>query len=133
MLLLEKTNTQDLAVVKAGLLHDILEDTDCTENELAQRFGEDVLLLVKALTDDKLLSLEMRRELQMKHVGDFDDNLKLIKLADHCSNIASIPVDWSEEKLNSYLAWSIQIAEACSGVSIELDDEYKLRYQKALA
>jgi (p)ppGpp synthase/HD superfamily hydrolase len=39
-------------IVVAGLLHDVLEDTDVTEAELRFRFGSDVAVLVAALTQD---------------------------------------------------------------------------------
>ena len=58
--LLVSRMTKDEEVIAAGYLHDVLEDTAVTEEELEQAFGRRVLELVKAETEDKSLSWEER-------------------------------------------------------------------------
>ena len=48
-----------------GLLHDTLEDTDATYEDLVQRFGPEVAALVAEVTDDKSLPKEERKRLQI--------------------------------------------------------------------
>ena len=51
----------DLTLIIAGLLHDTLEDTETSREELAHAFGEDVSALVAEVSDDKTLKPEVRR------------------------------------------------------------------------
>lgn len=57
----------------------------------------------------------------LSDVGQVDDAVKLIKLADLCSNIASVPGDWAPDRIKDYFAWSRQAAALCAGVSAPLD------------
>src|SRR5262249_11951927 len=52
-LLAEATNGEDATLVVAGLLHDTLEDTETTFDELGKEFGREVADLVAEVTDDK--------------------------------------------------------------------------------
>jgi (p)ppGpp synthase/HD superfamily hydrolase len=50
-------------VIAAGVLHDVLEDTDATPSELEQRFGPDVAALVELVTDDpEIADIEERKD-----------------------------------------------------------------------
>jgi guanosine-3',5'-bis(diphosphate) 3'-pyrophosphohydrolase len=129
-LLTDCAQIKDYKIIQAGVLHDILEDTEITEDELREKFGIGVADYVKNVTDDKALSLEDRKAYQIAHLLDAPDGVKLIKLADHCSNIASIPSSWSENRIQSYLSWSHEVASLCFVVSSSLAEEYKLRFQR---
>ncbi|WP_321529017.1 HD domain-containing protein [Sedimenticola selenatireducens] len=114
-------------VIQAAILHDILEDTSVTEDQLLALFGEKVVEYVKAVTDDKRLNLAERRAAQITHLKSASNAVKLIKLADHCSNIASIPADWSKERIESYISWSRNVVSLCFAASPELAEEYEKR------
>lgn len=126
-LLTNHCKVTDHNVLQAAILHDVLEDTPISKSDLEDRFGEDVRILVARLTDDKSLPLDERRASQLVHVRKSDWRIKLIKLADHCSNIAAIPPSWSEERIDSYVDWSITVSRACAGVCVDLDNEYLRR------
>ena len=66
--LLVSRMTQDAEVIAAAYLHDVLEDTSVTAEELGQVFGSRVLALVQAETEDKSLSWEERKEIGRAHV-----------------------------------------------------------------
>ena len=53
-----------------GLLHDTLEDTDATYEDLVQRFGPEVAALVAEVTDDKSLRKDERKRLQIEKTPD---------------------------------------------------------------
>jgi (p)ppGpp synthase/HD superfamily hydrolase len=53
-------------VVAAGVLHDVLEDTDTDENELEERFGPEVSTLVRAVSDDPSIEDEMSRKAALR-------------------------------------------------------------------
>jgi len=132
MLISTVASIVDLSTLQAAILHDVLEDTDTTEVELKKHFGSEVTEMVISLTDDKSLAIDGRRRCQIEHAAKFSDALKIIKLADHCSNIASIPEKWNVARIKEYLEWSFKVADACSGISSTLDAEYKKRYLIAI-
>src|SRR5271165_1178469 len=57
----------DTNLVMAGLLHDTIEDTGTTAEELERAFGSDITALVVEMTDDKSLPKEVRKERQVEN------------------------------------------------------------------
>ena len=84
-----------------------------------------------ALTDDKQLPGAERKRLQIEHMRGAAREVRLIKLADHCSNIASLPADWPRERKREYLDWSEQVARACAGVRPRSEHEHAARLERA--
>jgi guanosine-3',5'-bis(diphosphate) 3'-pyrophosphohydrolase len=85
----------DVETIVGGLLHDTLEDTDATEEEIRSNFGENVLFLVKGVT--KLGKLKYRG--QERHVESMrkffvamaeDIRVLIIKLADRLHNVQTL-------------------------------------------
>lgn len=130
-LLADVAGVADQDILIASLLHDTLEDTATTKNEIQMSFGTRVLELVDAVTDDKSLPKAERKKQILKHLADAEEAVKLIKLADLCSNVASLPTDWPEQRLHDYLDWTRQAAALCAQVSATLDEEFARRWQKA--
>lgn len=79
-----KVKNKDILV--AGMLHDCLEDTDCTKNELMAKFGDKVATLVDEVSHAKNPTSDDYGEYHEKllHVSD---EAKLIKLADELDKI----------------------------------------------
>ena len=96
-LILQKAKQRD-EVIAAGLLHDTLEDTNTTEIELCEHFGEEVLKLVQAASEpDKSLSWEERKNhtiLSLPHRSN--EEITLI-IADKLHNLRSIQEDIERE------------------------------------
>src|SRR5258708_28327266 len=65
-LLAEATGGGDVVLLLGGLLHDTLEDTDTTYEDLVQRFGPEVAQLVAEGTDDKSLRQQEGKRLQIE-------------------------------------------------------------------
>ncbi|MEK4228054.1 HD domain-containing protein [Solibacillus sp. FSL H8-0538] len=81
-------------VVIAGLLHDVLEDTTATEQELQEKFGDSVLALVKASTElEKSLSWNERKEYVIQQIKHKTDEQLAIMLAEKLHNVKSITVE----------------------------------------
>ena len=80
----------------AALLHDVLEDTQTTEEEIKEKFGEDVLFLVKALTKISKIKYKSTEENQADNFRKMivamasDLRVILIKLADRLHNMRTI-------------------------------------------
>jgi (p)ppGpp synthase/HD superfamily hydrolase len=74
-------------VLAAGLLHDVVEDSDATVEQLRERFGEEVAGLVAALSDDE--SIEPYRERKQEHrqrIAEIDGDALAIYAADKLTN-----------------------------------------------
>lgn len=131
-LLSEYAQINDFRVLEAAILHDVLEDTAIQKEFLLEQFGQEVLSYIESVTDDKTLSLFERRDAQLEHISAAPKEVKLIKLADHCSNIASIPSSWNKVRVTEYLEWSYQMATKCFEASEGLAKIYLNRYETSM-
>ncbi|XP_026793559.3 guanosine-3',5'-bis(diphosphate) 3'-pyrophosphohydrolase MESH1 isoform X2 [Pangasianodon hypophthalmus] len=80
----------DIEVLQAALLHDTIEDTDTTFEELEAMFGNKVARIVQEVTDDKTLPKQERKLLQVKHALHCSHQAKLVKLADKLYNLRDL-------------------------------------------
>ncbi len=81
----------DEQVVAAGVLHDVIEDTEYGYEHLEARFGTRVAELVNAVSEqDKTLAWEERKERYLDHLAIASDDAKAITAADKIHNIQSI-------------------------------------------
>jgi guanosine-3',5'-bis(diphosphate) 3'-pyrophosphohydrolase len=113
--ILMEAGVTDVNIIIAAILHDTIEDTETTGEEIERLFGSEVRSYVEEVTDDKSLSTVERKKTQISH--SLDDYLsfgaKLIKLADKYSNLSTIvenpPEKWSPEIVRGYIDWSFEI------------------------
>jgi (p)ppGpp synthase/HD superfamily hydrolase len=119
------TNGTDAELVAAGWLHDTIEDTATTREQLAQQFGERVAALVVEVTDDMSLPKQERREKQIVDAPRKSPGAKLIKIADKISNIRAriLPQPNQDERddLIDYVAWAEKVVTGCRGANAALD------------
>jgi guanosine-3',5'-bis(diphosphate) 3'-pyrophosphohydrolase len=73
-------------VVAAALVHDVLEDTDVTEAELRQQLGDNVVNIVTAVSEDKGLPWEERKEQYVKSVVAGGEDVWAVSVADKIHN-----------------------------------------------
>jgi guanosine-3',5'-bis(diphosphate) 3'-pyrophosphohydrolase len=115
----------DPIVLAAALLHDTIEDTATTPQELETEFGPQVAAIVAEVTDDKSLTKQARKRLQIEHAGTLSQQAKLVKLSDKICNVRDMshapPVDWSVERKAEYFIWSKQVVDAMRGASPVLE------------
>ena len=82
----------------AAILHDTIEDTDTTADELRRLFGKRITDIVLEVTDDKALDKAERKRLQVEHAPHISRRAKLVKLADKICNLRDIahspPAKW---------------------------------------
>jgi GTP diphosphokinase / guanosine-3',5'-bis(diphosphate) 3'-diphosphatase len=108
-LLLNEAGITDEAVLIAALLHDTVEDTETTFEELEQHFGSLVRDLVAEVTDDRSLPKAVRKQRQIEHAAQLSDRAQLVKFADKIANLRDIsnspPAGWPSERLDAYLEW----------------------------
>ena len=112
-------------VICAALLHDTVEDTETTAEELAAIFGATVTGIVLEVTDDKSLDKAVRKEEQVRHAPHISPEAKLVKLADKICNLrdilASPPADWSADRKRAYFDWAARVVAGLRGVHPTLE------------
>jgi guanosine-3',5'-bis(diphosphate) 3'-pyrophosphohydrolase len=118
------TDGSDAPLVAAGWLHDTIEDTSTSRNDLALEFGEDVASLVVEVTDDKTLPKAERKRLQVVQTPKKSRRARMIKIADLTSNLRSLPDDWERERVVEYFDWADKVMNGCRGINSELERNY---------
>lgn len=130
-----ETGIDDERVLIAAILHDTIEDTETTAQELIREFGQEIADIVLEVSDDKTLSAAERKRLQVEHAGSISRRAKLVKLADKICNLRDIasspPADWSLERKRAYFDWAKAVVDGLRGAHPALehvfDEAYKLR------
>lgn len=115
-------------ILMAGILHDTLEDTNTTRDELANHFGDTITRFVEEVTDDISLSAKERKEAQVRQAAGASRGAKLIKLADKISNLRDInrkpPRGWSSRRQQAYFEWAQQVMEQLRGTNPHLEEAF---------
>ena len=115
-------------VICAALLHDTIEDTNTTSDELTTHFGPKVATIVLEVTDDKSLDKAVRKEEQVRHAPLISPEAKLVKLADKICNLrdilASPPADWSADRKRAYFDWAARVVNGLRGVHPGLERKF---------
>jgi guanosine-3',5'-bis(diphosphate) 3'-pyrophosphohydrolase len=126
----------DPVVLCAALLHDTIEDTKTTAEELVAAFGQEITNVVLDVTDDKSIKDKARRkQLQIEHAPHISPQAKLVKLADKICNLRDIaltpPADWSVQRKAEYFDWAKKVIDGVRGTHPRLeqifDDTYCLK------
>ena len=133
--LANEAGIEDERVLVAAILHDTIEDTEATEQEVVRHFGQEVADIVCEVTDDKALPKAERKRLQVEHAPTLSRRAKLVKLADKIANLRDIasspPKDWPLGRRQEYFDWAKAVVEGGRGVHPELerifDEAYRLR------
>ena len=86
----------DLNLMMAGVLHDTVEDTDATCDDIRERFGEDVAQLVCAHTEDKSKTWKERKSHTIEELATADVRMKKLVLADKLANLRSMDRDYQK-------------------------------------
>jgi (p)ppGpp synthase/HD superfamily hydrolase len=118
----------DMVILQGAILHDTIEDTKTTPEELEAEFGPDVRRVVEEVTDDKRLPKAERKRLQIEHAPHLSERAKQIKIADKISNVRAVtetpPADWSQERRREYLDWTEKVMAGLRGCNQSLEFYY---------
>ncbi|KAK1134918.1 Guanosine-3',5'-bis(diphosphate) 3'-pyrophosphohydrolase MESH1 [Melipona bicolor] len=136
-ILSQEGNIHDPVVIIAALLHDIVEDTNTTFEEIENQFGTEVCNIVKEVTDDKSLPKAERKKLQIQNASKKSHKAKLINLADKLYNLRdlqrAIPVGWSQDRVKEYFKWSKAVVDGCRGTNFSLERELDVIFAERIA
>ncbi|MDJ0739452.1 MAG: HD domain-containing protein [Gammaproteobacteria bacterium] len=133
--LVNEAGVNDIDTVIAALLHDTIEDTETTADEIAIHFGDRVAAYVVEVTDDGGLDKASRKQAQIDHAATLSTAARAVKLADKICNLRDVidspPAGWPIERCRDYFDWAKQVIDGLRGEHPRLealfDDVYRRR------
>ena len=137
-LLIRVGGQTDVTLITAAILHDTVEDTDATMQDIENQFGKAIMRVVKEVTDNKSLPKEERKRLQVETASYKSDLAKMLKIADKTCNVRDIverPPNWSTQRKLDYLTWSEKVVAGVRGVNQPLEalfDEWIAKGRKII-
>lgn len=112
LLAAQETKAFDLRyAIQVALLHDTLEDTNTTFEELQEFFGSEVAQAVRALTKNKDIPKADQMTDSLTRIKQLPKEVWAVKLADRITNLQAPPAHWSSEKIQAYQTQALQIAQ----------------------
>jgi guanosine-3',5'-bis(diphosphate) 3'-pyrophosphohydrolase len=118
----------DTGTLVAAILHDTLEDTATTAEELEREFGPETRAIVEEVSDDKRLPKAERKRLQVERAAALSAPAKLITLADKISNVRDVtlrpPPTSSLGGTGKYIEWTEQVVGRIRGTHAALEALY---------
>uniref|UniRef100_A0A8I5ZQC5 Guanosine-3',5'-bis(diphosphate) 3'-pyrophosphohydrolase MESH1 n=1 Tax=Rattus norvegicus TaxID=10116 RepID=A0A8I5ZQC5_RAT len=133
-ILTHEAGITDIVVLQAALLHDTVEDTDTTLDEVELHFGAQVRRLVEEVTDDKTLPKLERKRQQVEQAPHSSPGAKLVKLADKLHNLRDLnrctPKGWSEHRVQEYFEWAAQVVKGLQGTNQQLEEALKQLFEE---
>jgi guanosine-3',5'-bis(diphosphate) 3'-pyrophosphohydrolase len=135
--LCDEGGVNDPELLAAALLHDTIEDTATTQDELRVAFGTRVAGIVAEVTDDKNLSKAVRKRHQIDHASHASKDAQQLKIADKLCNLRDIlsspPVNWPLFRKHQYFDWAKevvdQVRDSNPGLAAKFDAAYALRWK----
>jgi guanosine-3',5'-bis(diphosphate) 3'-pyrophosphohydrolase len=132
--ILVQADVEDPIVLAAALLHDTIEDTNTTHDELEIVFGHEIANIVVECSDDKTQGKLERKQAQVDKAARISTRAKLVKLADKIANVSDIdgapPAGWSLERKREYFDWAKRVVDRMRGVHPKLEARFDAEYAK---
>jgi (p)ppGpp synthase/HD superfamily hydrolase len=103
--------------IQCAILHDTIEDTNTTFEEIRTEFDESVANGVLALTKDENLAKPLQMADSLQRIKEQPQEIWMVKLADRITNLQAPPHYWTQDKIIRYREEGIQIYEALQDAS----------------
>ncbi|VDK48156.1 unnamed protein product [Anisakis simplex] len=124
-ILTNEGKVNDPVTLMAAVLHDIVEDTKTTQQEVKELFGHEVMTVVSECTLDKSHSRESRRKFMLENVTKLTHRAKLVELADKLYNLRDIervlPIGWNGHHKKEYFKWAKEYVSKMKGTNDGLE------------
>lgn len=132
--LLHEGGVAELDILVGALLHDTVEDTDTSAEELREVFGARICSIVLEVTDDKRLDKPARKRRQIEKAPNLSIEAKAVKLADKICNLRDVadnpPPSWSLERRQAYFDWAKQVIDGLRGSHRRLERIFDEQYAR---
>ncbi len=115
----------DTELLMAAVLHDVVEDTDTTAEELRALFGARVAGIVLEVSDDMEASRAERKSAVVRTIGGRSAEARLVKLSDLIANVYDVihhPPHWNDARKREYLDWVEAVARRVRGTHEGLEE-----------
>jgi len=124
----EVGKVRDMSTIAAGILHDTIEDTDTSPEELEATFGKKICEIVEEVTDDKRLPKQVRKQLQIERAGKASLEARHVKVADKICNVSDLidfpPANWSLQRRIDYVDWAERVVNKLRGSNPLLEQHF---------
>lgn len=133
--LVHEGDVTDTTILAAALLHDTIEDTDTTAEEIEAEFGAVVCSVVLEVSDDPNLDKQARKQMQIVKAPGLSSEARAVKLADKICNlrdvIGSPPRGWEAERCDAYIEWAKAVIDGLRGHHPKLEAVFDRTYTDA--
>ncbi|WID96054.1 HD domain-containing protein [Bosea vestrisii] len=124
-LLAKALENPDPELIAAAWLHDVVEKTKITSDEIENVFGPRVASLIAEVSDDKSLPETERHRMQIETIGEKSEAARLLRLADKISGLRELaedpPAGWDVARRRDWLQFATDVAAGCRGLNAALD------------
>lgn len=132
--LVNEGGVTDLNSIVAAVLHDTIEDTETTPEEIDARFGATVCAIVVEVTDDKTLGRQACKQAQIDKAHRLSRPARAVKLADKICNLRDVadnpPTDWTLARRQAYFDWAKRVIDGLRGEYPELEAVFDAVYRQ---
>ena len=132
--LTNEAGVTDINVLQAAVLHDTIEDTKTTKEELEQHFGPRICNIVLEVSDDGNLCKNERKQAQINDAAELSNEAKLVKLADKICNLRDVvdnpPAGWNVQRRQEYFDWALAVIDGLRGIHPGLESIFDETYAK---
>lgn len=111
--------------IQCALLHDTIEDTEVTYEDLVAEFGIKVADGVLALTKNEALAREDQMADSLKRIIKQGKEVRMVKMADRINNLQKPPKHWDTNKMKRYQKEAQFMLEKLGGVHVYIETRLK--------
>lgn len=130
--LVSEAQVLNVGAIVGAILHDTIEDTHTTADEITGHFGRDIADIVLEVTDDKALSKRERKQAQIDHAPHLSYEAKLVKFADKICNLRDMmnhpPANWDLKRRQEYFDWAKSVIDQMRGTHTRLEQLFDAIY-----
>jgi len=105
----------DKDVLITALLHDVMDDTQTTYEQITSLYGTKVSSYLEEMTSKQGLSLKEQKKQQIMQAFRQNPSVAIIKLSDKLSNLKTLatspPPSWSRDRIDQYFQWAQTVIE----------------------
>lgn len=116
--------------MQCALLHDTIEDTPITFEDIEMHFGKKVAIAVLALTKNEKLPKAERMKASLRRIKVHSDEARIVKMADRITNLQKPPKHWDKEKKRKYWEEAKIILEELRGVNEAIEERLRKKIER---